>query len=115
MGGTCSGRNSHLGISPFDVSLIRAAELFVAPLRQELTVQLMSDAKVAGASSSSSSSAASATSSRWNFVLPASEKEKQMLKTFETTQQQLCDTHGMTREEWFWAAQKMWRKWEKSM
>ena len=53
----------------------------------------------------------------WNFVLPSSNMEKSMLKTFETTQQKMLldggeDGGGMTKEEWFWCAQKMIRKWE---
>jgi hypothetical protein len=94
------GRNSHLGFQPFDVSLIRAAELYVAPMREELTRLLMNEEEQG-----------------WNFVLPSSNMEKSMLKTFETTQQKMLldggeDGGGMTKEEWFWCAQKMIRKWE---
>ena len=113
------GRNSHLGVAPFDVSLIRAAELMVAPLQEDLNRMLSTD-------------------DVWNVVLPMTKEEKLMLKMFEETQQHFMnqsvvddddddddeDDDGdgggggdggkkMTKEEWFWCAQKMWQKWER--
>lgn len=89
------GQNAELGIQPFDISLIRAAELVVAPLREDLSRML------------------SAEDGRWKTPLPMTTEEKEMLRKFEAIQTTLCRDEKMTREEWFYCAQKMWGRWEK--
>ena len=93
IGGT-GGRNAGIGVQPFDISVIRAAELVVAPLREDLSRMLSSD------------------DGRWSSPLQTTVGEKEMLKKYEKIQNDLCKNEKMTREEWFWCAQKMWRRWE---
>jgi hypothetical protein len=106
------GLNSRV-CAPFDVSLIRAAEFVLCPLRDELF------------------SLGQLASHRWNSILGIDEEEERLIRRFMERQQRMIDDGGeedggasdgnavvvrpflQSREEWFWAAQQCWQRWEK--
>ena len=76
------------GIAPFELSLIRAAEIYVWPLyalheRQCATADWAAP-----------------------FALTAEEREA------EARQQAVCTELGLGRDEWFALARRLWAKWE---
>ncbi len=103
------GLNSRV-CAPFDVSLIRAAEFILSPLRNEL----FSPRRLA--------------SHKWNTVLDVDEEEERLIRRFMKRQLRMIDGGEVeeeevdidvsrpflqSREEWFWAAQQCWQRWEK--
>ena len=97
------GLNSRV-CAPFDVSLIRAAEFYLSALREELFSR-----DYLG-------------SHKWNTVLNLSEEEEKIVQEFMKHQQGLISTNCKSagngalvksREEWFWAAQQCWQRWER--
>ena len=95
-GGGDAGGGDAPGIAPFELSLIRAAEIYVWPLyalheRQCATADWAAP-----------------------FALTAEEREAEAAQSraFEARQQAVCTELGLGRAEWFALARRLWAKWE---
>eukprot|EP00928_Gymnodinium_smaydae_P027548 TRINITY_DN21278_c0_g2_i1.p1 TRINITY_DN21278_c0_g2~~TRINITY_DN21278_c0_g2_i1.p1 ORF type:complete len:541 (+),score=91.51 TRINITY_DN21278_c0_g2_i1:68-1690(+) len=78
-------------LSPFTVSLIRAAELFVRPIFDECRARLSRE--------------------NWNVFLAPSSSELALLDAFSSRQAQLCAELGLSRHDWLWFVRKTWQRW----
>ena len=95
-GGVLESGRCTPGIAPFELSLIRAAEIYVWPLyalheRQCATADWAAP-----------------------FALTAEEREAEAAQSraFEARQQAVCTELGLGRDEWFALARRLWAKWE---
>mmetsp|Transcript_104343 Transcript_104343/g.294194 ORF Transcript_104343/g.294194 Transcript_104343/m.294194 type:complete len:499 (+) Transcript_104343:126-1622(+) len=79
-------------LPPFQVSLIRAAELYVAPLFRSARERL--------------------TKRKWNHVLADTPEEVAQLRKFMAVQDGLCREMNITREEWLSLVRQTWDAWD---
>lgn len=132
--------NPSLSSRSADLSLIRAAELFLWPLHRAQERECMRTAGGGSSATATMTQPPSAEGSgtealgaagagekraeedeeeeelRWASVIELTAEERaretEQLRCFEAAQQQLCDAQGLSRIEWFELAQKLWRRWE---
>ena len=86
-------------LPPFDLSVIRAAELFVSPVTSHYERALVGAGDEA-----------------WRNVLElsASEvaEEAEQVRAFAAQQKAVCSAMGIGREEWLWLATRLQREWD---
>ena len=94
--GAHAGGGDAPGIAPFELSLIRAAEIYVWPL------YALHERRCATAGWAAP------------FALTAEEREAEATQSraFEARQQAVCAELGLGRDEWFTLARRLWAKWE---
>lgn len=78
-------------VPPFQVSLIRAAELFVRPVMKSSRQHLMGDG--------------------WNNVLAPTARELAQVKSFSSHQRSICKEMGLSKHDWLWLSRKLWEAW----
>merc|ERR1712054_378731 len=76
----------------FEVSVIRAAEMFVGPTFDCFLERL--------------------TKPSWNTVLPNTKHDLRQLRDFIAFQRLLCRDQNLSREEWLWLSKATWEVWE---
>lgn len=116
-------------LQPFEVSLIRAAELYVWPLYLSHERRLMATATRASPASSTAEQSESAAARRtveseavvtsappWHAILELTEEEKvretELSARFGAAQNRLCEELLLSKDEWFRLAQQLCQRWE---
>lgn len=77
---------------PFQVSLIRAAELFVAPVLKLCKERMLRE--------------------RWNHVMKPTEEDANQLKEFSAIQLRVCKELSLTKQDWLCFVKQTWEMWE---
>ena len=85
-------------LPPFELSVIRAAEVFIWPVYSLYERRYLSAA-------------------RWSeppFALTEAERDAEaaQARAFEERQERVCAELGLARDEWFTLARRLWAKWE---
>ena len=110
-------------LQPFEISVIRAAELYLWPLYLSHERQLMAivtqapqAASAAASNTSDARAAVMAPTAPWHAILELTEEEKrreaELSAQFAAAQNRLCAELGLTRDEWFRLAQQLCQTWE---
>ena len=121
-------------LDPFDLSVIRAAELFVRPVCDVYEAQLMGSTgnseHAAGAAGTSNTAAGSAAgnaagnaggnaagnATAWHQVLELTAEEKakeeEAVRRFTQRQEALCSELGLSRQDWLYLATRMQLGWD---
>jgi len=77
-------------IAPFEVSLVRAAELFIDDVMKEVETSF----EKAG--------------DQWNKLYPSSETELQWMDAFKAAQYRFCEAHNITNStDWLFLAKQL--------
>merc|ERR1711924_190952 len=76
----------------FEVSVIRAAEIFVQPICEMQRQHLRSRS--------------------WNTALANTAEDMRQLRNFGSFQRLLCRDMGLLKEEWLWLCRATWEAWD---
>ena len=106
---------TNASLDEFEVSLIRAAELYLWPIHQAYERQLLGDENLGSSVNNAGGAIAGVRREWWQVLdLTAEEraKEAELAAGFSRAQAAVCEQLGLSKGEWFRLAQQLWQQWE---